>query len=55
MERVHSIENGHVDYNKILAEVWKYSELYMLSYSQASQKFISTSHKIWTLIVEMGG
>ena len=50
--RVHSTENGHVDYKKILAEIWKYSELCMLSYSQASQKFIATSHTVY--IVEMG-
>ena len=31
LERVHSTENGYVDYKKILAEVWKYSELRMLS------------------------
>ena len=25
---MHSTEDGHVDYKKILAEIWKYSELY---------------------------
>ena len=46
VERVHLTENGHVDYKKILAEIWKCSELCMLSYSQASQKFITTSHTL---------
>ena len=30
IEHVHSTENKHVDYKKILTEVWKYSELRML-------------------------
>ena len=51
VERVHSTENGHVDYKKILAEIWKYSELCMLSYSQASQKFIATSHTLWRWVI----
>ena len=41
LEHVHSTENGHVGNKKTLAEVWKYSELCMLSYSQASQKINS--------------
>ena len=46
---VEHVQNEHVGYKKILTEVWKNGELCMLSYSLASQKFIATSHKTWTL------